>query len=202
MRFKNTRDVLEHIRQFHQEVSDRYRRVSDETDKKRLKLLLDYISEREQKLADAISVFTEGTSDKVLDTWFQYTSDDTPIRRLLDSDMSPDMTPDDLMRVTLQVADHFIALHGDIVTAADTDEIRVILQDGTSYAARVIGTDPETDLAVLRVEASRLQPIILAAADSLRVGDVVLAIGNPLNTGQTVTMGIVSATGRSQSIRA
>ncbi len=129
MRFKNTRDVLEHIRQFHQEVSNSYRRVSGETDKKRLKLLLDYISEREQQLADAISVFTESTSHKVLDTWFQYTSDDTPIQRLLDSDMSPDMTPDDLMRVTLQISDHFIALHGDIVAAADTDEIRTVFQN-------------------------------------------------------------------------
>lgn len=129
MRFKNTRDVLEHIRQFHQEVSNSYQRVSGETDKNRLKLLLDYISEREQQLANAISVFTERTSDKVLDTWFQYTSDDTPIRRLLDSDMSPDMTPDDLMRVTLQISDHFIALHGDIVAAADTDEIRTVFQN-------------------------------------------------------------------------
>ncbi len=129
MRFKNTRDVLEHVRHFHQEVSNRYQRVSGETDKKRLKLLLDYISEREQKLADAVSVFTEGTSDRVLETWFQYTSDDTPIQRLLDSDISPDMTPDDLMRVTLQIADHFGALYRDIVAAADTDEVRTVFQN-------------------------------------------------------------------------
>jgi len=129
MRFKKTRDVLEHIRQFHLEVSNTYQRVSDDTDKERLKLLLNYISEREQKLANAISVFTERTSDQVLDTWFQYTSDDTPIQRLLDSDMSPDMTPDDLMRVTLQIADHFIALYGDVVAAADTDEIRTVFQN-------------------------------------------------------------------------
>ena len=74
-------------------------------------------------------MFTESTSDHVLDTWFQYTSDDTPIRRLLASDMSPDMSPDDLLRVTLQIADQFIALYADIVAAADTEEIRTVFQN-------------------------------------------------------------------------
>ena len=129
MRFKNTRDVLNHVKHFHQEIGARYQRISGETDKKRLKMLLDYISEREQKLADAISVFSEGTSDKVLDTWFQYTSDDTPIQRLLDSDVSADMSPDDLMRVTMQISDHFNALYRDIVAAADSNEVRTVFQN-------------------------------------------------------------------------
>ena len=129
MRFKKTRDVLEHVKQFHQEIGNRYQRISGETDKKRLKMLLDYISEREQKLADAVSVFTERTSDKVLDTWFQYTSDDTPIQRLLDTDISADMSPDDLMRVTMQISEHFNALYRDIVAAADTDEVRTVFQN-------------------------------------------------------------------------
>ncbi len=129
MRFKSTRDVLDHVKHFHQEVSNVYQRVSAETDKNRLKLLLDYISEREQKLADAVSVFTERTSDHVLDTWFQYTSDDTPIQRLLDSDVGPDMTPDDLLRVTMQISDHFSALYKDIVATADTEEVRTVFQN-------------------------------------------------------------------------
>ena len=79
---------------------------------------------------------------------------------------------------------------------ADTDEINVMLKTGESYPAHVIGTDPETDLAVIRIDARGLPAIALAAQDSLRVGDVVLAIGNPLGAGQTVTMGIVSATRR------
>ncbi|RRQ22621.1 Do family serine endopeptidase [Thiohalobacter thiocyanaticus] len=80
----------------------------------------------------------------------------------------------------------------------NADEIQVMLADGRSHAAKVVGSDPETDLSVLRIEADALPVIVLGDAESLRVGDVVLAIGNPYGVGQTVTQGIVSATGRTQ----
>ena len=77
------------------------------------------------------------------------------------------------------------------------DEIEVLLADGkTRLKARVIGSDPETDLAVLKVDREDLPAITFGNADSVRTGDVVLAIGNPFGVGQTVTMGIVSAVGR------
>jgi serine protease DegQ len=81
---------------------------------------------------------------------------------------------------------------------AEADEIEVQLSDGRKSLAKVIGTDPETDLAVLNIEASDLPVITLGNSDLLEVGDVVLAIGNPFGVGQTVTSGIVSALGRSQ----
>ncbi|MDH5245935.1 MAG: Do family serine endopeptidase [Betaproteobacteria bacterium] len=77
------------------------------------------------------------------------------------------------------------------------DEIEVALADGRKVPARVVGTDPETDLAVLRIDLQRLPSITFAQSDHLRVGDVVLAIGNPYGIGQTVTLGIVSGLGRS-----
>jgi Do/DeqQ family serine protease len=77
------------------------------------------------------------------------------------------------------------------------DEIEVSLHDGRKLLARVVGTDPETDLAVLRVSADDLPAISFGSSDALRVGDVVLAIGNPFTLGHTVTSGIVSALGRS-----
>jgi serine protease DegQ len=77
------------------------------------------------------------------------------------------------------------------------EEIEVLLADGrTRLKARVVGTDPETDLAVLKVDRDGLPAITFGAADTVRVGDVVLAIGNPFGVGQTVTMGIVSGLGR------
>jgi len=81
---------------------------------------------------------------------------------------------------------------------ANADEIVVALQDGREGLAKVVGTDPETDLAVLKIELGDLPTISVAPSDEVAVGDVVLAIGNPFGVGQTVTMGIVSATGRNQ----
>ncbi len=80
----------------------------------------------------------------------------------------------------------------------EADEILVQLSDGRQAPAQVIGTDPDTDLAVLRIALPDLPVIVLGRSESLEVGDRVLAIGNPFGVGQTVTAGIVSALGRSQ----
>lgn len=79
-------------------------------------------------------------------------------------------------------------------------EIQVTLNDGRTVAGRIVGADPETDLAVVRIQAPGLTPITFGQSDQLKVGDVVLAIGDPFSVGQTVTMGIVSATGRTMGI--
>ena len=78
------------------------------------------------------------------------------------------------------------------------NEIEVVLSDGRRARAKVIGTDPETDLAVLKIDLERLPAITLGNSEALQVGDAVLAIGNPFGVGQTVTSGIVSALGRNQ----
>jgi serine protease DegS len=76
------------------------------------------------------------------------------------------------------------------------DEILVLLHDGREALAKVIGSDPETDLAVLKIDLDRLEPITIGNPDQVRVGDVVLAIGNPYGFGHSVSQGIISATGR------
>ena len=92
--------------------------------------------------------------------------------------------------------DGYILTNNHVVEAAD--EIELALNDGRKFKARTVGTDPDSDLAVLRIEAGgKLPSITIAAPENVRVGDVVLAIGNPFGVGQTVTMGIVSAQGRS-----
>jgi Do/DeqQ family serine protease len=92
-------------------------------------------------------------------------------------------------------ASGYILTNNHVVEAAD--EIEVSLSDGKRLLAKVIGSDPETDLAVLQVEATDLPATTFGSSDTLRVGDIVLAIGNPFGFGQTVTSGIVSALGRS-----
>jgi Do/DeqQ family serine protease len=93
-------------------------------------------------------------------------------------------------------SDGYILTNNHVVEGAD--ELNVLLPepDNRKFKAKVIGTDPKTDIAVIKIDAEHLPSAILADSDKLRVGDVVFAIGNPLNVGQTVTMGIVSATGR------
>lgn len=89
----------------------------------------------------------------------------------------------------------YILTNNHVVEAAD--EIEVALADGRTTTAKVVGTDPETDLAVIKIDLPNLPAITLGRADQASVGDVVLAIGNPFGVGQTVTMGIISALGRS-----
>jgi Do/DeqQ family serine protease len=81
---------------------------------------------------------------------------------------------------------------------AEADDIEVVLNDGRHTLAKVIGTDPESDLAVLKIDLDQLPVITLGNSEELHVGDAVLAIGNPFGVGQTVTSGIVSALGRTQ----
>jgi serine protease DegQ len=94
-----------------------------------------------------------------------------------------------------------VSAEGHILTnnhvVEDADDIEVILADGRRAAAKVIGTDPDTDLALLKIQLDKLPVIVLGQPQDLQVGDVVLAIGNPFGVGQTVTSGIVSALGRS-----
>jgi serine protease DegQ len=75
-------------------------------------------------------------------------------------------------------------------------DIQVTLADGRTLAGKIVGTDPDTDLAVVRVSASGLTPVTFGSSDQAKVGDMVLAIGDPFSVGQTVTMGIISAVGR------
>ena len=90
--------------------------------------------------------------------------------------------------------DGYILTNNHVVDNAD--EVKVMLQDGRELIAKVIGRDPKSDLAVIKIEARDLPVVPMADSDKVEVGDIVLAIGNPFGVGQTVTTGIVSATGR------
>jgi serine protease Do len=91
-------------------------------------------------------------------------------------------------------SDGYILSNNHVVE--DADEIKVALSDGKEFVAKVIGTDPQTDVAVLKIEAKDLPAIVITDSDHLEVGDLVLAIGNPFGVGQTVTIGHVSGLGR------
>ncbi len=90
--------------------------------------------------------------------------------------------------------DGYILTNNHVVDSAE--EVKVTLQDGREFTAKVIGRDPKSDIAVIKIDAKNLPVVTMADSDKCQVGDVVLAIGNPFGVGQTVTTGIVSATGR------
>lgn len=117
----------------------------------------------------------------------RYFGDNSPKQRRMESSLGSGV---------IMSPEGYILTNNHVTTGAD--QIVVALRDGRETLARVVGSDPETDLAVLKIDLKGLPSITIGRSEGLRVGDVALAIGNPFGVGQTVTMGIISATGRNQ----
>ncbi|MFO7705265.1 MAG: trypsin-like peptidase domain-containing protein [Halopseudomonas sp.] len=118
-----------------------------------------------------------------------------PLRDYSDVLPVPNRQQTSLGSAVILNAEGYLLTNNHVVAGAD--EILVSLRDGREALAELIGTDPETDLAVLKINLHEL-PVVTISPTPQRIGDVVMAIGNPFGLGQTVTMGIVSATGRNQ----
>jgi serine protease DegQ len=123
------------------------------------------------------------------DPWFQFFFGDR-LRQM------PNESQFGLGSGVIVAANGYLLTNNHVVEGAD--DIEVQLSDGRQAKARLIGTDPDSDLAVLKIELERLPVISIGQIEQVQVGDVVLAIGNPFGVGQTVTSGIVSALGRNQ----
>ncbi|MDP3087458.1 MAG: Do family serine endopeptidase [Methylotenera sp.] len=139
------------------------------------------------------------TSKKAVNNPHQKYLDDPMFRQFFgDQFDSPDAQtqPENSLGSGVIVSEQGLILTNNHVVAL-ADEIEIALSDGRKMSAKVVGTDPETDLALIKIEADNLPAITFASSDKLNVGDVVLAIGNPFGVGQTVTQGIISALGRS-----
>lgn len=121
--------------------------------------------------------------------------DNPTLRRFFgDLNRSRERTQTSLGSGVIMSAQGYVLTNYHVIENAD--EIEVFLADGNTVSANVLGADPETDLAVLTIEVENLPGIVISDTSELEVGDVVLAIGNPFGFGQTVTQGIISATGR------
>jgi Do/DeqQ family serine protease len=121
-----------------------------------------------------------------------------PMFRQLFGDRAPQQSPEQhrigLGSGVIISTDGYILTNHHVIDGAE--QIKVDLNDNRTLNATVVGIDPPSDLAVLKIDAANLPVLALGDSDKVRVGDVVLAIGNPLGIGQTVTMGIISAKGR------
>jgi serine protease DegQ len=123
---------------------------------------------------------------------------DNPELRRFFGDNSPPETHQQLSLGSgvIVLADGYILTNDHVIDGAQ--EIQVALSDGRAVSAKVVGADPDTDIAVLKVDLKGLPAITFGNYDQVRVGDVALAIGNPFGVGETVTMGIISALGRNR----
>lgn len=119
-----------------------------------------------------------------------------PLRDYSDHLPAPNRQQSSLGSAVILNPNGYLLTNNHVIAGAD--EILVALRDGREALAELIGTDPETDLAVLKIDLPDLPAVSISPAQQQRIGDVVMAIGNPFGLGQTVTMGIVSATGRNQ----
>jgi Do/DeqQ family serine protease len=115
-----------------------------------------------------------------------------------DPDADPDDSSSGIGSGVIVSASGYLLTNNHVVEGAE--QIEVVLSDRRRARAKVIGTDPDSDLAVLKIELDKLPVMVLGDSDNAQVGDLVLAIGNPFGVGQTVTSGIISALGRNQRI--
>lgn len=143
-----------------------------------------------------VNIFTSKISAKPKTRKGNKQNPSDPLFKFFFGDQPPDEEPSSSLGSGVLVSPEGIILTNHHVIN-DADEIDVALSDGRKVKAKIIGSDPETDIAVLKIEAKQLpSPITLGRIESVHIGDVVLAIGNPFGVGQTVTSGIVSAMGR------
>ncbi|MCD2163708.1 trypsin-like peptidase domain-containing protein [Comamonas koreensis] len=133
----------------------------------------------------SINTSTAVRHPRANDPWFQFFFGDQGVQNQAGLGSGVIVSPDG-----------YVLTNNHVVEAAD--DIEVTLTDGRKAKGTVIGTDPETDLAILKISLDKLPVIVLGNSDSAEVGDQVLAIGNPFGVGQTVTSGIISALGRSE----
>jgi Do/DeqQ family serine protease len=146
---------------------------------------LSYAAKKASPAVVSINTSQKAGLEKNKDPWFRYFFGD-----------QDDSAQTGLGSGVIVSPQGYILTNNHVVEAAD--EILVMLNDGRQAQAKVIGTDPETDLAVLKVNLDKLPVMVMNNSEQVQVGDIVLAIGNPFGVGQTVTSGIISALGRNQ----
>jgi len=146
----------------------------------------------EKAMPSVVNIFT--SKKKAINPHQQFLDDPVFKRFFGDQMEEPSQHDNSLGSGVIVNSDGLILTNQHVIEAAD--EIEVALEDGRSVRARIVGSDPDTDLAVLKIDVKNLPSITFANPKKNKVGDVVLAIGNPFGVGQTVTQGIISALGR------
>ena len=129
MTFKRAKDVLDYARTAHHLISEFYHKLSEQTSKERLKLLLDYLSEHEKHLEEGLSKYEDEASDIILKTWFQFTECEDMKKYLEETVFNPDSTENDVMRIAMDLDDCFIQKFKEMSTRTESERAREVFNN-------------------------------------------------------------------------
>ncbi len=127
--YTQTRDVLEHVRNYHKLLSEFYQHLEDKAEKQRVKLLLDYLSRHEKHFDECLAVYNENASKMVMNTWYQYTPQIDPSELLEEVALTPEMSVDDVIRVALRLDNYLIDLYQMMAENAEIPEVREVFMN-------------------------------------------------------------------------
>jgi rubrerythrin len=130
MAFETTKDVLDHVREFHQQLSEFYRDLIDKTDKERVRMLLDYLSRHEKHLEESMARYEAEVSERILKTWFQYPppKEILGICKTLAVDEVEDLSVDGVIKLALELDDCLIDLYKEMIRGSESEEVREVFQ--------------------------------------------------------------------------
>ncbi len=128
MRFVQVRDILDHTKEFHKRLSEIYQDLADHEEGVKIKLLLDYIVRHEQHLEKALADYEESASIQILDTWFQFSQDESTLKFPEDIQIKPGLSLEDVIRIGLELDGQVIKVYEDAAANADVPEIRQVFK--------------------------------------------------------------------------
>ncbi len=129
MQFKTVKDVVDHSRRLHQQISQYYQKLSEESAQARVSMLLEYLKRHEDHLEKTLCKFEQDKSQKVLDSWFQYAPDQNLDDVLAQVSVNENMSTDDVVEMALKLDDYFIDLYQDMVNSSTSTPVKEVFQN-------------------------------------------------------------------------
>lgn len=126
MNFKTTRDVLDRVIEFHQQLHDLYQHLSDIAEKERVKLLLEYMAQHEEHLRESLAEYEGGASEKILNTWFKYVPSSTILKDCSETQLNPDMSVEEIIDTALRFDDCLVDFYKTMAENSGIEEIEKI----------------------------------------------------------------------------
>lgn len=129
MRFENARSAMQHAKTFHQQLGDFYHSLSSQVTQPKAKLLLDYITQQERSLVDALSAFESNTPKGVLDTWLQYANDSEILKLPTTAASKTNHTAEDILNISTQMSDELLSLYAQVEEQIDEEKVKAIFHN-------------------------------------------------------------------------